>query len=135
MTFAQVKKHFEDKSDVECNVTDELVTGGYRQKKGGYIKIARERGVINPSQWWHLMNYCQMKEENHEENKSYRYTPCGELVFWMAEVSGAVTESELKTLKDRILCSEEVGNRRKWNKEIKGLCWEEICRKIEATNP
>ena len=89
MTFAQVRKFFEDKRNVDCPLKTELIAKGYRQKSGGYINIAQDLGLDNPSQWWHLMNYCLSKEEQHIENSNYRYTPCGELLFWMAEVSGA----------------------------------------------
>lgn len=132
MTFANVKEYFENKRELECKITDELVAGGYRQKRGGYIKIALEKGEINPSQWWHLMNYCQMKKEKNEEHKSYRFTPCGELVFWMAEVSDAVTKNDLLSLKNKILSSGEIGNRRKWNNEIKDVCWYKVREKIES---
>ena len=133
MTFAQARKFFEDKRDVDCHITNELIAKGYRQKSGGYIKIAQDLGLNNPSQWWHLMNYCLSKEEQHIENSNYRYTPCGELLFWMAEVSGAVEKCELEALKSRILLSGEVSNRTKWNAEIKTLCWERLCKKIEES--
>lgn len=131
MTYAQVRKFFENKRDVECNITKELIENGYRQKVGGYIKIAQDSGLNNPSQWWHLMNYCLSKEELHIENSNYRYTPCGELLFWMAEVSGVVEKTELEHLKRQILSSGEIGNRTKWNAEIKKLCWERLCKKVE----
>ena len=131
MTYAQVRKFFENKRDEECNITNELIAKGYRQKNGGYIKIAQDSGLENPSQWWHLMSYCLSKEELHVENSNYRYTPCGELLFWMAEVSGAVEKCELEYLKRQILSSDDIGNRAKWNAEIKTLCWERLCKKVE----
>lgn len=33
MTFAQVKKYFENKRDADCCITNELIANGYRQKK------------------------------------------------------------------------------------------------------
>ncbi len=76
------------------------------------------------------MNYCLIKEEQHKENEAYRYTPCGELVFWMAEVSCAVDKQELSELSKKIITSGEISNRRKWNGEIKNLCWENLKKAV-----
>ncbi|MBQ8326588.1 MAG: hypothetical protein IJX86_05905 [Lachnospiraceae bacterium] len=131
MTYAQVKDFFKDKKDEVCTITDKLVEGGYRQKRGGYIRIAKELNIESPTQWWHIMNHCYDKEMRGIAHKTYRYTPCGELVFWMAEVSKAVDKEELVKLKDKIIQSQEVDKRRKWNKEIKEVCWTRICEKID----
>lgn len=135
MTYAQVKDFFQDKRDVTCDITNKLIENGFQQKtKGGYLEIADVSEIKNPSQWWHLMNYCLKKEEQHKENDNYGYTPCGELVFWMAEVSGAVEKEKLIGLAERIINSGEVDNRKKWNDEIKNLCWKKIKETIINTH-
>ena len=62
---------------------------------------------------------------------------CGELIFWMAEVSSAVPESELKVLADRITKDSvrfdgerPVYDRNKWNGEIQQVCFDRIMNKI-----
>ncbi|MFT8873029.1 MAG: hypothetical protein ABF868_12220 [Sporolactobacillus sp.] len=133
MTFEQVKKYFQDKRDTPCDITKGLVNSGFQQKSNtGYLKIANVSGLKNPSQWWHLMQYCLVKEEQHMEKNNYPYTPCGELIFWMAEVSGSVDKQELKDLATKII--KEPNNRELWNAEIKKLCWENLNKKICKAN-
>lgn len=130
MTYKQIKEYFKNKENVACPLTDELVNSGYRQNNG-YIIDARKAGIENPSQWWHIMNHCTIKENAGKCELRYRYTPCGELVFWMAEVTEAVDKAKLESLKNTIVNSGDVKKRRQWNKAIKYVCWDKICRKIE----
>ena len=58
---------------------------------------------------------------------------CGELILWMAEVSGAVEKSQLEKMVNQIVESADLsrGNkpvydRRKWNREIYNLCFDRI---------
>lgn len=128
MTYAQVFKYFWDKRDVSCSITEALTEGGYKQLSNtGYLKDASVEEIDNPSQWWHLMHYCLKKYELHIENEEYKYTPCGELVFWMAEVSGAVDAKELELLKDELI-KPNVMDRIQGNKKIKEVCWKEILK-------
>lgn len=91
MTVEQVRKFYEDKKDAKCTLTKELITSGYRQRSGGYIKTYKnaygeypDYRKGEPSQWWHLIrSYCDSKEPNDKFHHSIR---CGELLFWMAEV-------------------------------------------------
>ena len=96
----QVREFFIGKEKAVCPVTDRLVSGGYVQK-GGYVLTARKAGVQNPTQYWHLIHsWCAQSGDNAPFNKRIQ---CGELLIWMAEVSGAVSEKELNNLCDRIL--------------------------------
>ena len=136
MTYAQVYNFYKDKRDVECECTKELIKAGFYQRQDGYIAVAIASGlVIPPSQWWHLMQYCLGKYENHEESKNYQYTPCGELIFWMAEstlqVSDEFSKEELEKLKNKIL-NIGVLKRKIINEEIKNVCWDRIKKIVEG---
>lgn len=136
MTIRQVKDYFFDKQNVPCPLTEELIKSGYQQISGGYIDRARWRGVrVNykensPSQYWHLMTYCDSRNAERPFSKS---VVCGELILWMAEVSGAVDTSELERMVNQIVESADLsrGNRpvydrRKWNRKIYNLCFDRI---------
>ena len=58
MKVAQVKKYYSGKENALCPLTDKLIAAGYRQVGGSYIDKARKMGIVSPSQYWHLMNYC-----------------------------------------------------------------------------
>ena len=82
-------------------------------------------------QYWHLMSsYCSSKKDDDIFSKRI---VCGELIFWMAEVSGRVPTAELEQLVDRII-QDPVGmdgerpvyDRRKWNAEIQRVCFDRI---------
>lgn len=123
MTFKQIFTFYWDKRDTPCPLTDMLVEGGY--KFGEYIKEAEAEEIPNPTQWWHLMHYCLKQYELHNENSTYPYTPCGELIFWMAEVSGVVSTEVLEGLKDSLLDKQDI-TRRQGNSMITKVCWESI---------
>lgn len=131
MNFYQVKKYYEDKKDFPCPITDFLMTSGYRQKQGGYISIAKRLGVKNPSQWWHLNLYCEANKDHLTRN--FPYTPCGELVFWMAEASQCLSSLELEELAKEVL--KEKSNRRRGNAIINEKCRKKIIEKIESAIP
>ena len=140
MTTEQVKIFFSNKENVPCPFTEKLVKAGYQQISGGYIDRAKWRGVnVNymenrPSQYWHLMTYCDSRPINHPFSKS---VTCGELLFWMAEVSGAVTKDNLDKLARLIIESADhtkgvrpVYDRKKWNREIQNLCFDKLLAKV-----
>lgn len=132
MTYAQVYNFYKGKRDVECNRTKELIENGFCQKGKGYIDVAKASDFTRlPSQWWHLMQYLLVKYEHHEEFNKYPYTPCGELKFWMAEVSGAFTDNELDELKNTIINSKNL-NRTKKNSIIHSACWSKIKTVVDA---
>lgn len=63
---------------------------------------------------------------------------CGELIFWMAEVSEVVPEGELRELLERIIASKDDivpgYDRRKWNKEIQRICFDRIVAEVEGND-
>ena len=127
MNIRQVKEFYKDKENTPCPLTDKLISSGYKQTSGGYIKIAKEKGIKNPTQYWHLMNYCDMVDENKTFSKSI---VCGELIFWMAEVSGAVPKQELESLLNEIITG-NIKDRKKWNKRIQEVCFDSIAIESE----
>jgi len=136
MTIGEVKAFFQDKEQTPCPLTEQLVKAGYQQVSGGYIDRAKWRGVSvnykenSPSQYWHLMNYCDRRCADFPFTKSI---VCGELIFWMAEVSSAVDPVNLKRLASQIIESADLSrgsrpvyDRKKWNREIQKVCFDKI---------
>nr|WP_320024118.1 hypothetical protein [uncultured Acetobacterium sp.] len=120
MTTVEIYFFYKDKKNISCPLTEALIKEGYQQERGGYIDFAHEKGVevdytkAKPSQWWHLIeSYCNRTASNIEFSKTIK---CGELYFWMAEVSGCFSEEELMQLKDKALESAIKFNRR--NKKL-----------------
>jgi metal-sulfur cluster biosynthetic enzyme len=136
MTIQQVKEFFIDKEHTPCPLTEKLVKAGYLQVSGGYIDRAKKEGVLvdykknSPSQFWHLMTYCDSRDGKKTFSKSI---VCGELIFWMAEVSGAVDEFMLETLAARIIYSADLSkckttafDRKYWNNQIRQTCFNNL---------
>lgn len=142
MTIEQVYHFFKDKEDVPCPMTERLVGAGYQQKDGGYIKRAKKEGLEidftknRPSQYWHLMTFCQIRPPQEKFTKTIQ---CGELIFWMAEVSGSVPSDVLEKMVDAIITGaigydgdRPIYDRRHWNKEIQRLCFDAIKATVES---
>lgn len=117
----------EEIKNAPCPLTNELVTGGYRQKSGGYIETAKKEGIENPTQYWHLIE-CWAKTSKEDEEFNRRIQ-CGELIFWMAEVSEAVETEKLEELKKDIL-GKYLNNRIKGNRTIQEACFDQIVNKV-----
>ena len=143
MTIEQVREYFMDKEESPCPLTEKLVKAGYQQSSGGYIARAINEGIeVNykqnkPSQYWHLMSYCNSREPKATFGKSI---VCGELIFWMAEVSESVDKKDLLHLVERIIkdgiLNEKckiIFDRKKWNKEIQNLCFDSIKSLIDKS--
>lgn len=149
MTIEQIRKAYQDKEHVPCPITERLVKAGYQQEKDGYIGYAHNKGKeidyrkSLPTQWWHLLKaYCDQSDSNAEPNR----IQCGELIFWMAEVLECVGADELNNMANRIIKSAKPKERRdkskpqveyerrKWNMEIKNLCFDSIVKKVETLN-
>lgn len=47
----KIRNFYAGKENVPCPLTDDLISHGYRQKSGGYIKYAKECKVDNPTQY------------------------------------------------------------------------------------
>lgn len=140
MNIRQVEEFFKDKNNTPCPLTERLIKSGYQQTSGGYINLAKKRGLTvdytkaEPTQYWHLIEeYCPSVNEDKTFNKSI---VCGELIFWMAEVSKAVPYDKLKELLEQIIAD---GNgttppkydRIKWNKGIQNFCFDAIVGVVE----
>ena len=141
MTIEQVINCFKDKEDVPCPLTERLVGAGYQQKDGGYIKRAKEDGLVfdytqnRPSQYWHLMTFCSIRQPQEKFTKTIQ---CGELIFWMAEASRSVSSDALEKIVDTITQNildydrdRPIYDRRHWNKEIQRLCFDAIKETVE----
>ena len=109
MNNQQVQNFFYDKKDTPCPITESLIKSGYQQEREGYIGYAKEHGVevnyleAKPTQWWHLIEcYCAQSDPLKPFTYSVR---CGELYFWMAEVSGSFSQEELLKLKDQAMAA------------------------------
>ena len=124
----QVRRFFIDKEDVPTPLCDALIAGGYRQKRGGYIDYAKESGVENPSQYWHLIE--SWSGRSAPDKVFGRSIVCGELIFWMAEASRAVSPQVLERLKDDAL--RDPDNRSRGNTLIGDVCFDAIARVVEA---
>ncbi len=136
-TIEDIKQYFLDKKDYPSPLTERLVMAGYQQISGGYIDRAKKEKIpidyrLNtPSQYWHLMSYC--KERNYSKTFP-KSIVCGELLFWMAEVSSSVSTSELEMLLDKIInnplyvrSNRPFYDRKIWNDAIHKLCFDSIC--------
>lgn len=141
MNIRQVKEFFEDKKDIPCPLTERLIKAGYQQTSGGYIDLAKKHGLTvdyakaEPTQYWHLVKeYIPSVPEDKVFSKSI---VCGELIFWMAEVSKAVPEDDLRDLLEQIIADGDKNttppkyDRIKWNKEIQNLCFDAIANIVE----
>lgn len=141
MNIRQVYNYFKDKKDAPCPLTERLIKAGYQQTSGGYIDIAKKQGLVvdyslaEPTQYWHLIEeYCPSVDPDKTFSKSI---VCGELIFWMAEVSGSVPQDKLAALLDKIIESRDdstsppIYDRKKWNKEIQNLCFDVIRKTVE----
>ena len=100
MKMQAVYNFFKNKNNAEAPLTIELLQNNFIQKdKTGY-RIDQPEKI--PSQYTHLMNDCKRKLQ---EGAVYfdRRIQCGELIFWMAEVSQALSKDELLDLQQDIL--------------------------------
>lgn len=100
MRMEAVYKFFKNKNNAEAPLTIELLQNNFIQKKGTGYRIDQPEKI--PSQYTHLINYCKRKLE---EGAVYfdRRVKCGELIFWMAEVSQALNKDKLLDLQQDIL--------------------------------
>ena len=107
MNIRQVEEFFKDKNNTPCPLTERLIKAGYQQTGGGYIDLAKKRGLIvdytkaEPTQYWHLTE--EYIPSVPEDKVFSRNIVCGELIFWMAEVSKAVPEEKIEESLERII--------------------------------
>lgn len=123
----QVRRVFKDLEHAPKPLTDKLVSSGYRQKSKGYITEAKKYGIENPTQYWHLIH--SWSGTRNPEQPFDRRIVCGELIFWMAEASGAVPYEELAELLNDVL--ERPKDRRRGNKLIQNACFDRLVVLVE----
>ena len=131
MNIHQVEEFFKDKNNTPCPLTERLIKAGYQQTSGGYIDLVKKRGLT--------VDYTKAEPTpSVDKDKSFNKSiVCGELIFWMAEVSKAVPNKQLEELLNRIIADRNTSttppkyNRIKWNKEIQNLCFDAILIKVE----
>ncbi len=126
----QVRKFFINKDTTPCPLTKELIGKGYVQKSGGYIKYAESCGVKKPTQYWHLISsWSDRSKENRTFGKTIK---CGELIFWMAEVSQSVDTETLAELKNTLINDYLDDTKHKeGNLKIQEVCFDNIARVVE----
>ena len=135
-TIGKIKQFFLLKESHPSPLTEKLVKAGYQQVSGGYIDRLRKEGLPvdyrrnTPSQYWHLMSYCKEQDSFKTFPKS---VVCGELLFWMVEVSDSVSKTELELLLEEITSNvlytkknRPYYDRKKWNNAIHKLCFDSI---------
>ena len=140
MTIKQLISVYSQHKHTPCPLTEKLVAAGYQQTYGGYIDKAKSLSMEvdyldnKPSQYWHLMSYCDTKKEDDSFTKS---VVCGELIFWMAEVLDCVPKEQLENLLNKIVNSRVLASngryiydRKHWNNEIQRLCFDSIADAI-----
>ena len=137
MRMEAVYKIFKNKNNSEAPLTIELMKDNFIQKdKTGY-RINQPEKI--PNQHTHLMNYCKKSLEEGVVDFNRRIQ-CGELIFWMAEVSQALSKDELLDLQQDILknykketCSNGkiVYDRKGANKHILENCYDRIKEVVE----
>lgn len=131
MNNKQVRNFFKTKENVPSPLTEQLMDAGFKQKKGGYIRYAKECNIDDPTQYWHLIE--SWSKRSPEDANFTKTIQCGELIFWMAEVSKAVEYDELKKLKELIV-SEYLDKRSEGNRMIQKVCFERIVNLVENYN-
>ncbi len=130
------RNYFEPLINQPCPKTDALIMSGFQQPSGGYIDYAKQSGIVVdykkalPNQGWHFIkSYLDRTdpEEARIENVS-----CGEMWYWLGEVSKALSDEELDTLSQDI---RGLGRRRA-NSMIKARCFKKILEIVmNAHNP
>ena len=131
MNNRRVRNFYEGKNNIPCPLTDQLVSAGFKQKSGGYIKYAKECNIENPTQYWHLIE--SWSKRSPEDATFTKRIQCGELIFWMAEVSQAVEHDELVKLKNLII-NEYLDKRTEANRKIQEVCFERIVSLVEKNS-
>ena len=137
MKMQAVYDFFKSKNDAKIPLTIELLQNNFIQKERTGYRIDQPEKI--PSQYTHLMNYCKRKLQ---EGAVYfdRRIQCGELIFWMAEVSKALSKDELLDLQQDIFKKYKketysngkiVYDRRGANKHILETCYDRIKDVVE----
>ncbi len=137
MYLPQVKAFYIDKANTSCALTSDLIARGYKQESGGYVSYFRKQGLSEQeiyNQYNHLIHsWVEQSELEGKYNAPFsKSITCGELIFWMAEVADAVSETELMELKEYVL--EEFTTKKQTrgalNKVIQNVCFAKIVNTV-----
>ncbi len=120
------RNYFEPLMNAPCPKTDALIMSGFQQKSGGYIDYAKECGIFVdykkalPNQGWHFIrSYLDRTDPDKARIES---VICGELIYWLAEVSNALSEEELDELSREVRALD----RKNANSLIKARCFPRV---------
>ncbi|QKL33193.1 hypothetical protein [Streptococcus mitis] len=100
MKMQNVYDFFKSKNFAKAPLTIELMQNNFIQEEGTGYRIDQPEKI--PSQYTHLINYCKKRLQDGAVYFN-RTVQCGELIFWMAEVSQALSKKELLDLQQNIL--------------------------------
>ena len=120
------RNYFEPLMNVPCPKTDALIMAGFQQKSGGYIEYARECGlkvdykIAEPNQGWHFIR--SYLDRTDPDKARIENIICGELLYWLAEVSNALSDEELNELSQEVIALD----RKKANSVIKVRCFPRV---------
>ena len=81
-----------------------------------------------PNQGWHFI--CSYLDNVSPEKAKISSISCGELIYWWAEVSSALSEDELDTLASDI----KALNRRQANSLIRSKCFPRVFEKVMSAS-
>ena len=124
--YVPFRNYFEPLMEAACPKTDALIRSGFQQSSGGYIEYARRSGMDVdykmglPTQGWHFIR--SYLDRTQPEKARIENIVCGELIYWLAEVSNALTEEELDDLAIEVRSLD----RRQANSLIKDRCFSRI---------
>lgn len=138
MDLSQVKAFFTSKKYTPCPLTNDLIAQGYKQQSGGYVKYLHDEKRWNENEVYNQYNHLIHSWVEQWELEGNRHVPfsksitCGELIFWMAEVSQAVSDEELINLKDYVLeeYTTKKQTRGQLNKVIQDVCFDKIVNMV-----
>lgn len=122
------RNYFEPLMDQPCPKTDALIMSGFRQRSGGYIDYAKKCGIdadyknAAPNQGWHFIR--SYLDRTDPEKARIDRVSCGEMIYWLAEVSKALSDEEL----DELARDVSKLDRRSANSLIKAKCFPKVLK-------
>ncbi len=126
--FNEFKKYFTPLENAPCPKTEQLIKSGVQQSGDGYIAYAKSLGMTVdytqalPKQGWHFVK--SYLERSDPQTSRIDKIQCTELVYWLAEVSHALSDQELDELAEKI---KSIPTRREANYYTRAYCFPRIC--------
>ena len=128
--FEEFKNYFVPLENAPCPKTEKLIKAGVQQPSGGYIAYAKELGLTvdytraKPEQGWHFRSYI---ENVNPQTSKIGSIQCCELIYWLSEVSHALSDEELDELAEKI---KSMPTRREANNYTRSYCFPHICNVV-----